>query len=54
MQNGQDPSVLRSRFPQLGQKAAVGCGASGFIEEAVAVSVVVRFVEFLYTVGVIS
>ena len=53
LQNGQDRSGLRSWFPQLGQKAAVGCEISGFMEVAVAVSVGVRFVWFSYTGGVI-
>ena len=52
-QNGQDPSVLRNWFPQLEQKAAVGCGVSGLMEEVVAFSEDVRFVWFSYTDGVI-
>lgn len=53
LQNGHDRWGLISWFSQLGQKAAVGCGVSGFMEVAVAVSVVVRFVWFSFTGGVI-
>lgn len=54
LQNAQDPSVLRSWFPQLGQKAVVDCGVSGFMEDVVAFSMIVRFVCFSFTDGVIS
>ena len=40
LQKGQSPLVLRSWFPQLGQKISFGCVASGFMEGVAAVSVI--------------